>query len=323
MQFADKYLRAQAHQESYRLLLDLALHREDRYTLVRKAGISVRYLDKIRSRAGIIPSGETAEKIARAVSLSREQQFDLLNHMISAEEEGIYDFVADEGWVREHAISELNRSFNLATYALTPQMANVYYEATLTLGKALLPAFYKMQKSLEAAYIHIVVHDVACVLGYFGEGFYHASMSNTILSSLDNEENTLHSQIVFYNLLAETEQRISFSNLHTNSFRVLAVAYNHFDFSRKAVQLCEQAISTPDAKREPGVWYTNILRDKIGALTALPKSDMTEIENSALTGLRMCEKYDKDLEFMLLSNGLARAYLVRGYVEKAETILKE
>jgi hypothetical protein len=320
----DSAIQAQIHREVAVTILNDALTWGTISQAAEQAGISRKYLWHLR-RMDVeplpkLPSPQVATQVVKSLPLPPEQQRDLLEHLLLARETlqvSVNRLRRDAEWLEGHAIWELTRLHELATFSRSPQEARVYYCALRDLGHALTGEFHRARLTLSAARAHAFVTDAMNVLGQPGAALYHAKMARWLVEGREDEH------LCFYDPRTGQEQVTDVYELQVNAIRSEAVGYNEFGSYAGAALLCDRALRNEAVSRSPDIWKPHILRDKLDALGRDPRVPRDDLEACAAEARSICEDGENGIGLFLINNVVARAYLVRGLNREAGDILRQ
>ncbi|MCL5999056.1 MAG: hypothetical protein M1546_23795 [Chloroflexi bacterium] len=323
MRFLTFALEAQLHREVYSALLNGLLQRSgSKRELAQRAGITSVYLsyilkldrDPYRDSITRTPSPKAARQIAQSIDAPAEVRESLLAHMTLASEKRLR---ADDAACVEilerplaEVVDEIQQVRLQAIYAATAQSANQYYRLAVDAACAMLQRARPESGPLDYVDLCAVVNDCQCVLNRADDALWHAKIGCAILDSLDPAH---------YH-----HERERFDYSAVNMVRMQGVAYHNLGHCREALNFYRQAEAMEAVRQNDGLWERIILRDKIKALSGLPRFSITEVENLADRLRAILEKRadsDAALDLFLLSEALADAYLLHQNYKDAGRVL--
>lgn len=306
-------------------IIDSALKWGKRGKFEDKIGVSRGYLAELM-REMRPPSKELAERISQNLPLPLSQKQDVLDNFRLAIEKS--DFMRqlpeERDWLEGDAIGELTRYHLLAAGSKSTQEASTYYRALNALGRVLVVAYRNTRglkkQSLLVARAHTLLHDVLSVAGKPGSALFHARMARYWLQSVP-EDNQTERLEVYIGEERKKAEVLSYDDLLINAIRSEAVSYNSLGLYAKANVLCDQALRNRAVQQDPAFWLTQVLRDKMNAISRLPRATVSDIEEIGLRARKICEENNDAIGLLLMHSSWARGYLIRRQYARAKDLL--
>lgn len=320
---SDAVFEADAHRRAAAALLNSALSWGHIGEIASAAGVSRKTLWHLRrideEPVPRLPSPKLAQRVARAVPLPRGQQHELLEHLLLSRKtlRSLQLPSQDRDWLDRYAIWEMSRLHEEATFSAAPEVANLYYQAVVNLGRALLDEYRRMDAPLASAQVHLLMHDALNILDRPAWGLYHAVMAESVLSQPDS------SPLSYYEPDTEQEFQADYYDLRVNAVRSQAVSYNTLHLYTSAALLCDRALQEEAAQQQPDAWKVHILRDKVKALSRLPGTHHDQLTAAVKETRTISERHGQGLMLLLINESAARAHIRRGDVQDAEYLLSE
>jgi tetratricopeptide (TPR) repeat protein len=331
MSLIDRIKETEIHRATYIAILDSVLTSwGDKRRFAEKIGLAPESLSRIMAITGRTPSRLEAEKIAQGIPLPAEQRWDLLQHMMSAREEGAvvrksvrqYS-VHDKEWLSRYSVGELIRAHWLASYSQHPHETRLYFNALFKLSDILAREFYSLEMWLAAAEAHILANDALGVLNRPGGALYHAQRARTILEHI-SDPNAL---LIYYmpsDRQLDVEYQLDFHDLEINAWRIEAVSYNQLGLYTNADINIKKVEESQAMKRKPDVWLSHLLRNKLDTLGNLRLVLEDDLEACAQEGYPLHEKQNNQLGLLLINISLAKGLIRReNYGRAIELLNKE
>jgi tetratricopeptide (TPR) repeat protein len=325
--YLDLMLEAQLHREVYVAVLDSLLQeRGSKRHLANVVGITPQYLsyvcvldqDPADLRAvSRTPSLAVAERIVRALPLPLEQRESLLEHMTLACERRLQaheslqlrwaDTTVDE------LVGELQRMHHRATFAQDLGSSRAEYRAIQEATGIILCRLDLRRQPFALASLCLIRSSVQCVLDRADDALWNAKLARAALSNLS--------------LAIERQDGAKAEDLFVNAMQAEAVAYHNLGLFREAYRCCARAEASPAIGGRLDRWKPHLYRDKLNALSEIPRFAISEAMGLVDQVRAVCERgiysdEENDLLLVMMHRSLAQAYLQRGDCAKAEGILQ-
>lgn len=252
------------------------------------------------------PGPATAERIARALPMTRQEQDDVLEHMLLAGERRLRAWRAAQQVVNEASPRDVLESIRAAhwtaTYSADPSEAGAAYVAVRDRAIGLLSAAQAAPHRLLVVEACLLAHDAQSVANRTGEALYYAMAAEAIMGRLSRQD--------------YTRDRPRFDHLKVNALYAKCVSLNSLGAINQAdlaFQAAAAVAATTSAAQDQ--WGPHINRSRIGALSARPRFRLYEIEGLVEQVRRGLDRQADALtpQFALLTDvSLARAYLRHG-----------
>lgn len=312
MSLLDVTQQYEIERQTVRTLLDGALRtRGDEIRLARAAELSPVHLSYIRADKRM-PSVAMARRLAAELSWTGEQRDGFVHHVermwqlkVSCRRE-----VSPRSPGPSDEMLQLVRQAHAeATFARDSSNANILYRRARMLSELFLDVTNPQQAPLKFLEFSFVAHDALCVLNRSDEALWHAKRARVIALSLER---------------AKTSDRERTDFARVNALRCEAVALHNLGLARSVQEVCQEIETVEGLKQSEGFWRPWLNRDKMQALMERPRFSIREIESLAWQGIRVCEKRRDPVDplvVLLLTQSLARAYLINGNFQKAFRLL--
>lgn len=308
---------AQLHRDVYIAALEGVLRPAPaKQELAWQLGVKPRYLSYLLEPDDARVLGpELAGRIVDILPLPRERRQDLLDHMLFASERRLAAARA-LGYELTYRppsdlVVELRRMRDAATYAPDPAHAKPLYLAVRDASATALHVLDARRHPLAFVELCLLMYDVQCVLHRPEDALYHGKLARTAMDQI--QQNGRHSGS---DRLAE---------LSINVIRAEAVAFHNLGLSREAYDTSVEAEAAANGlNHPPGLWLPQLYRDKLKALSGRPRFTRAEAEGLARRIREIAEEMTGDwggLVELLAQEALGRAYLRRGDLRRAETVL--
>lgn len=318
MQCIELAQKAQLHREAYIAVLNGLLQSPaGKRHLADKVGITPQYLSYLLNPYDHrTPGPALAQKLAAALLPDPATRESLLEHMLLARDERIRacGVVASEmsQLDMQTLLALVHGLQSAAQFTTDPRQANRQRQLVSDLGQLLLAHLDQRCYPLEFAQLCMWVSSVESMRGLHANAIYFAKQARVILSQLTRAD------------LCHTA-RPQFDELEFNALRAEAIAYHNVKLQCTAYDLCIAAEHTLVARESPAAWLPHLYRDRLNAMSELPRFSLRAVEALAQEGKLWCERSDHPhaaLWAFMLDRSLARAYLRYGKEKKARRVMQ-
>jgi len=294
-------------------LLAGALHSHgSKQELARAVGIKLPIISRIL-RGQHMPSIKTAQRIAHALPISRDEQLkwrDYVEHywLVKRAAEN-QNHELQQGF-NENAFVALRWRHHYAQFGDHPSAQQIAYFSVYQDASDFIRAVSPEVHPVRYAGLCAMLHDCSDVLGNTSESLLWVKRYRHVALQVDPNDYSNDQEFVL--------------DLQVNSLRCEAATLHKLGLHREAIKFCLQARDTDGFRHDHAFWSLQIARDHINALSCIPRFALSEAEGIAVQAWRAAEKGTHELNellSMLLICSLADAYIAHGQTHRATKIL--
>jgi hypothetical protein len=282
MMFIDHTQQAILHRETYvALLKGILAWGSEKHFAKDAAGITPVYLSNLLNPEHDPPSEKMAYQIAEALPADAELRLDVLEHMVLARHhQSQIDQALQMNWVDqplEEFHSELRKAYDASTLTSISRSHSVPLTIVRDAGKALLRRINPYSHPEIFAEVCLIVHGAQGALNRHADALFLAKLAGAVLENADPATDSYDRERIRY--------------LRINAAYAQSVTSRSLNLPRPAYDLCDGILEMAkvENKEQRQFWYPYIFKDKIDAVSRLPRFRLSEVEGLAKQAKAICE----------------------------------
>ncbi len=284
-------------------------------------GITPVYLSNLLNPDHNPPSQRMAYQIAEALPADAELRLDVLEHMVLArQQQAQADQALQMNWTRQPVEAfhdELRKAYDASTLTSFHRIYDMPLAIVRDAGQTLLSRINPRVDPEIFAEICLIVHAAQGALNRHTNALYLAKLAATVLENADPAIDSYDPERIRY--------------LQINAAYAESVTSRNLNLPRPAYDLCDRILDIVkmENKAQRQYWHPQILKDKIEAVSRLPRFTLSEVEGLANQARTICEAraMPSDARLLLIvDRALINAYIRYGShssLKKASRFLQQ
>ncbi len=271
------------------------------------AGITPVYLSNLLNPDHDPPSERMAYQIAEALPADTELRLDLLEHMVLARQHRSQaDQALQMNWTRqplEAFHSELRSAYDASILTSVSRSYPMPLAIIRDAGKALLRRIHPYTHPEIFAEVCLIIHGAQGALNRHADALFLAKLAGTVLENADPATDSYNDERIRY--------------LQINAAYAESVTSRSLNLPRPSYDLCDRILDMIKAETQAQrqFWNPYIFKDKIDAVSRLPRFTLGEVEGLANQARAICEARAMPSDSRLLlvvDRALINAYIRYG-----------
>lgn len=299
-------------------ILDAYLPHGRRIEFASRIGVTAQWFTYFRqAESSSMPSRELGKKISEhlpAPDHIRRAFYEYLVEARKAYETAGHEIVyrSTKGLPIHDLVKEVIDAFNAATFHADLNETKRQYENALAAALLIINNTTPMAYPLEYLTVCSYLLHICSALDRLPQGLYWAMVGRHI------------TQILTRNEFITLEERARFEDLRYLLARDEALGFYNLGNAKASLAAYEYATSTLKAHHREKEWQADLNRNKLNALSTLPRFSIRDAEALANSAERELERIGNHLSVLLTREALSRSYIAYGgrkNLERAEHLL--